>query len=612
MRVVSFIVGLALAAPAVAQEHPERVVMQLNDFLRLYEQTKDRPEKPEKAPRHFAVPSARYSGTVIFEDDEPRSAVFDAVFKVDVLKEKGWVQVPLLPATVAVDRATIGGSEAPVVIQNGWYTLVTDRKGSFDVRVSFAASVMSSQGQSSLSFQLAPSAGTTVQIAVPSEEELDFTVANARVQETLEQRGQRVVSATLPATGSLAVSWQREIPEEVVETQDSRIYAEVFTLMGLGDGLLEATTTIHHTILFEGVEQLQAQVPEGMTLLDVQGSGIRDWSVDDEGLLTVELNYAAEGAYPLTLKMEQVVGQGSVSATAPIATPVGVERSKGWLGVEARGNLEISSGDVQNATSIDVRALPGAILGVTGQPVLLGYKYLADNPVIPLAVTEHDDIDVLVTLLDQAQARTMWTRDGRRITSVRYQVRNNRKQFLRFEMPEGAELWSASVGGKSVQPAKAGDGRVLIPLIRSVSAGGALAAYEVEMVYVEEGSAPSASGTGSFEAALPKPDVPTSYVGWTVYAPSDAKIPKKSFDGSLRHVDQLSNVINAADVTYIEAATPQMQASAARQAAGGALGQGAAPVKVSLPLEGQPLFFEKLLALDEDLVVSFDFKGIKD
>ena len=67
-----------------------------------------------------------------------------------------------------------------------------------------------------------------------------------------------------------------------------------------------------------------------------------------------------------------------------------------------------------------------------------------------------------------------------------------------------------------------------------------------------------------------------------------------------------------ADVTYIEAATPQMQASAARQAAGGALGQGAAPVKVSLPLEGQPLFFEKLLALDEDLVVSFDFKGIKD
>jgi hypothetical protein len=106
--------------------------------------------------------------------------------------------------------------------------------------------------------------------------------------------------------------------------------------------------------------------------------------------------------------------------------------------------------------------------------------------------------------------------------------------------------------------------------------------------------------------------VPTTYVGWTVYAPYDAKIAKKSYDGSLRHVDYLSNVVSAAEVTYIETATPQMQASAARQTAGGALGQGAAPVQVSLPLEGEPIFFEKLLALDEDLTVGFDFKGLKD
>ena len=281
MRVVSFIVGLALAAPAVAQEHPERVVMQLNDFLRLYEQTKDRPEKPEKAPRHFAVPSARYSGTVIFEDDEPRSAVFDAVFKVDVLKEKGWVQVPLLPATVAVDRATIGGSEAPVVIQNGWYTLVTDRKGSFDVRVSFAASVMSSQGQSSLSFQLAPSAGTTVQIAVPSEEELDFTVANAQLQSDKIVGGFREVEATLPSTGALMVSWQREVPEAA--EQAAQVYAEVYTLVGISDGLMRATTTVEHTILFSGKDRLEFDVPTGMTLVDVRGNGLRDWKQSESG-----------------------------------------------------------------------------------------------------------------------------------------------------------------------------------------------------------------------------------------------------------------------------------------------------------------------------------------
>ena len=39
---------------------------------------------------------------------------------------------------------------------------------------------------------------------------------------------------------------------------------------------------------------------------------------------------------------------------------------------------------------------------------------------------------------------------------------------------------------------------------------------------------------------------------------------------------------------------------------------GAAPVPVSLPVEGQPLYFEKLLSLDEDLWVEFGFKGLKD
>ena len=41
------------------------------------------------------------------------------------------------------------------------------------------------------------------------------------------------------------------------------------------------------------------------------------------------------------------------------------------------------------------------------------------------------------------------------------------------------------------------------------------------------------------------------------------------------------------------------------------MGRGAEPVKVSLPLDGQPLHFEKLLALDEALWVSFDYKGLK-
>lgn len=601
------LLATAVALPAFAAE-PDSVQLGLGQFLKLYEDARSRPKDPEAAPREHALSAARYKGRVILEGGEPKSAVFTGTFKVDVLKKEGWVRVPLLPTSVAVTSAKIGGVEAPVVVDGGYYTLITDKKGAFDVTIEFATSVFTSEGSSGFSFQLVPSGAADVELAVPASEELDFKVANAKLQSDKVVGGDRVVSASLPSTGALSVSWQREIPEAVKE--DPRLYAEVYTLVGVGDGLLTATSTIHHTILFAGVDNLKVQLPEGMTLLDVKGSGVRDWTVKDREL-SVLLNYAAEGAYPLTLEMERPLAAGGQTATAPIPVPLGVERAKGWVGVEARGNLEIDGGDVKGATPVDVRALPAAILGITGNPVLLGYKYLAGTPAVPLVVSEHDDVDVLVTLLDQAVATTMWTVDGRRLTSVRYQVRNNRRQFLRLELPGGAELWSASVGGRAVQPAKAGDGKVMIPLVRSQSTGGSLAAFEVEVVYVEQGTKPDSTGKGSFTAQLPKPDAPTTWVGWTVYAPDEAKVLPKTVDGSLRQVEWLSSPVPQAAVHNIETAMPQQQAATRSQLGNGAMGDGAVPVPVSLPLEGQPMYFEKLLAVDEPLTVTYAFKGLK-
>jgi hypothetical protein len=258
-----------------------------------------------------------------------------------------------------------------------------------------------------------------------------------------------------------------------------------------------------------------------------------------------------------------------------------------------------------------VRALPAAILGITSQPVLLGYKYLGTDAQIPLSAAQHEDVDVLVTLLDETRARTMWTPEGRRLTSVKYRVRNNRRQFLRLTLPKAAELWSASVGGRAVQPAKSSTGQVMVPLVRSQAAGGELAAFEVEIVYVEAGAAPNSRGRGQFGAELPRPDAPSTYVAWTVYAPLDAHVRKFTVDGTLRKVKHLSNPIPAEDMNYVQAANPEVNQQAAQQANVGSLGDGAVPVPVSLPLQGREVHFERLLALDEPLQIGFKYRGLK-
>jgi hypothetical protein len=347
-----------------------------------------------------------------------------------------------------------------------------------------------------------------------------------------------------------------------------------------------------------------------MTVLDVTGAGLREWTLDTKGDLVVHLAFAAEDHARFNLTMERAIGEGSRAFAAPLITPLGVERVKGFVGVTASGGLEVAAGDVQGAAAVDVRTLPADVLGMTRQPVLLGYKYLGDAAKLPLQVTQHDAVDVLVTLLDRAEATTMFTIDGRRLTQVRYDVRNNRRQFLRLRLPAGAQLWSAAVAGAAVQPSRGADGALLLPLVRSADQGGALSAFPVEVVYVDSGDPTPANGAGHFKAELPIADVPTTWVGWTVYAPEGAKVSPRAFEGSLRPVGWLSRPASAEQLMVVDAAQQVTRSSADNQISGGSMGSGATPVRVELPLEGVAFSFEKLLVLDETLWVGFDYRGV--
>ncbi|WP_434418593.1 hypothetical protein [Nannocystis pusilla] len=405
------LLSLSPVTAAAAPDDPERVVMKLDEFLKLYEKTR---AEETTAPLDYALSSARYEGEVQLKDGEPYAAVFKARFRVEVLRAKGFAKVPFLPATVALESAKIGNAEAAVVIEDGHYVLVTQQRGALTLDVTFAAAVTTAEGSSGVSFQLSPAGATSAVLSVPAREDLDFTVAGAKLQSDKVVGDKRVVEAVLPSTGALEVKWQRELPKAA--QQASRVLSEVYTLVSLGEGLMRATTTAQYTILFTGVDKLALKVPRDMTVLDVVGAGVREWKVDGEGNLGVQLNYAAKGAYSLRIEMEKVVRGDIKDVAAPVPVPVGVERARGFVGVESRGNLEVDAGDVKGATPVDVRALPAAILGITGQPVLLGYKYLGTDVSIPLSAWQHVDANVLVTLLDETRARTMWTREGRRLT----------------------------------------------------------------------------------------------------------------------------------------------------------------------------------------------------
>lgn len=610
MTLLLLTTGLSWAAPGDLPD--AKVVMPWSDFQSLYEKGMAPEEKPDLAPRDWSINRASYEGVVVADGT---SARFDVDLSVQIHKDEGWVMVPLAPTSVALESARLGGKDAPIFLNGGWYTLITDQKGTLNIDLKLAASVFEANGQSSLSFPMAPSGGTTVSLDVPTTDDLDFTVAQAQFLRDDAKGGVRHMEAILPATGNLAVSWQREVsaaPGEEGAIQEGRTYAEVHSLVGVSEGVLMGHSDVNYTIVHQGVDALSFSLPADVTLLDVTGSGIREWSVatqDELQIVSVDLNFEALGAYRLMVDYERALGEGSVNASVPVLNALDVERVKGFVGVAAMSTLEVVAGDSSGVRRVDVRELPASILGRTDQPVLLGYKYRQAEWALPLVIKQHTDVDVLVTIVDTAEATSMVTRDGRVMTRASWYVRNNRRQFLRLDMPEDAEIWSVKVAGKAVKPATDETGQVLVPLVRSQASGGSLAAFTVEVVYVEDGAPPAESGHGAVDLTLPKVDVPVTYYRWTLYVPWEAKIKKKSVDSTLRRVDWYSSPVTP-EGEYLDMAG-QVAMQQTYEAQNTASASGVSPVDVAMPVDGQPLYFEKLLVLDENLTVHLDYKGLK-
>ena len=596
------LVGLALATltPAYAAEPRAEVTLPWTDFKTLYDNGQAPKDPPAVAPLAYTLDHATYTGKVVGTGDDAY-ALLHVTIRGRMLRDNAWASVPLLSTNSALKSAKVNGQDAAIYLNNGFYTLVTNQKGMFVAELDLAMALMTADGETGFALPLAPTGATEVSFTVESPDKVALSVSGGRGVVQGDVGTEHTVSAVVPSLGSLAISWQKEVKELLAEKLKPRVYAESQVLVGVSEGFLQGRANVNYTILHKGVDHVRVHVPTDVTVLDVQGPGLSDWKVDAAGNIDVALNYEALGAYRLTVDYERAL---SGATQVPLVTALDVARSVTWVGVDARSAVEVVAGTATGAVPVDVRELPAALVGQTDFPVLLGYKSRDASAVIPLEVRTHADVDMLVTLVDSAIIDTLVTADGRRMTHLQYAVRNNRNQFLRMKLPENAEVWSATVAGRGVKVAK-GDGGVLVPLVRSDASSGALSAFLVDLVYVEAGAELGESGTARI--ALPSVNAPTSQLQWTVYFPDNAKVAKNSFAGSIRHVEWYST----APQLPSNATVTERDRQAVKNAAAGmadTMGQGVEPVDVQLPLAGKAIYFEKMLALDEDLWASFDYR----
>jgi len=486
------------------------------------------------------------------------------------------------------------------------------------VTLEFVAGVESSAGVNRVRIQRLLSAAAVLDLTF-DRKDVDVNIAGAQSKAVKVEGDRTHVVAAIAAERNMDITWQRALP--AVKAAPPKLYAEARTLVAVGEGLLLCEQRIALNILHSAIRELAFDVPAGVSVLTVSGPNVQDWRVEGEKL-SVVLRNETIGAYSLQVHYEAAAAD---AVRAPVLRARGVERDRGYIAVVAMGNVEITGDSPEGARKVDVRRLPGDMIAMTAQPILLAYRYVGEKLSIPLSIKRHAELPLLVTIVDSAVFTSMQLNDGRRVTKINYAVRNNRSQFLRLTLPAGAEVWSAAVGGNPVAAATDPSGKLLIPLIRSTGTGAELRAFPVELVYVET-PAEKVPTSGTLRVALPAVGVPTMHVMVNYYLPAEGQYgkaaglfggkPTSAFRGPLREVDQFASLSGTA-AGGVKRIVPTQQAEQLQQMAdarhdAAAAAAGVTPIRVKLPIGGKRFRLEKILALPGDeLWFEVVYKGWK-
>ena len=232
-------------------------------------------------------------------------------------------------------------------------------------------------------------------------------------------------------------------------------------------------------------------------------------------VLTVNFDCAIESTitYIITAELEMV--STSCKVCLPSFTPLGVNRNKGAIAVQAQSSTEIKvlENDAKGMTKVDIAELPGQI--TTRNSVLFGYKYLTSNHRLCLDTVKHDDVDVIIALCESATYRITHTGD-QLLYDLAFNLKNTQCQYLKILLPPRSSVWTASVGGEVVKPSTDQTGKTLLPLVK-----GSDVAFTMKLVFVcPAPKLPKVRGeVTNLAMTFPMIDLPVTHIRAEVYVP---------------------------------------------------------------------------------------------
>jgi hypothetical protein len=329
----------------------------------------------------------------------------------------------------------------------------------------------------------------------------------------------------LTATPGVASPWQLEVTTEAVEPW---VRAEIMVTETFAETFVAGRALVKYDIVNAPVKEFRLKIPSAFRNVDITGEQIRRRDQDGENW-RVELQGKVRGDYYLTVTWEMPRSAGTnAQGTAIELEPMqalGVERETGYLCLVAKPPLQVSEQAASELLArIDTRELP-SWGGPVDAAAVLAYRYVRPGYRLVVDARRFEEAAVLQALIETARLTTVVADDGQVMTEISLSIRNQGRQHLEVQLPEGSTVWSAFVAGDPVRPNRR-EGKLLLPLTRETASD---AAIQVELTCVGSRTFPRRQGRVWLES--PTFDIPMKNARWDVYLPPDYEY--SDFGGSM-------------------------------------------------------------------------------
>ena len=584
----------------------------LDEYRALRERAAPSPPRPASPPVDATLTRVDYDLRIDGDGVAGR-----ATLTIDSLRE-GWTRVEMPSGLMARD-ARVDGQPLPLLPGNPAALLIA-RAGRAVVTLEISVPLAGSAGGESILLPASHASITRATIALPRTG-IDLKVAGGFVAERSETAAETRWTAFAHTGQPLSLSWKRKVDDRRAELP-LRTRALVTTVVGLGEDLSQLTSAVRVEVIQGVAREIALTVPEGLTINQVEGATIGDWSVAG-GLLRVRLLDPTATEASLVVSGEtRAPREGRV--VIPLLRMPSAERESGGVAVDVVGAGEIDQRQVRGLEAADPSDLGDPVTG-RESPSMVAFRLrplAGDEPrALEVTVVRYTPQAVLIANVEEARYRALASEDGLILVEGRYAVRNNQRSFLKVTMPPGATLWSARLAGRPIRPGVAGGDAVLLPLEKG-RVGEEAPTFVVELVYLQHASSWAEKGAATL--TLPALDLPVSRTGLKLHYSPRFKVEVQPgafrLEGDIGPVAEALRAPTAAPVDTRSVRRQNESASAGLQAlvdrfqngAGGGRVVGPLPVAVTFPVFGRSLFLaSELLAEGAFPSVDLTFRRAK-